>query len=278
MMHFYKRTQSGFTLIEVIIVIVITGLLGALVASFAAPLKGYFDALNRAELSDVADTALRRMARELRAALPNSVRVSGSAIEFLPTLTGGRYRGSPAPSGTPLCNDTLDILDFTLADSCFEVIGGLPTSTSIPIPVAGNELVVYNADPSYVYQGLNVATIVPGSTANIIMFSSKQFPQPSPKQRFQIIDKPVTFICDTATLWRYSGYSRQATQPDSIAKLNVLSGITVSRLATGVSCNNNFVYTAGITAHDGLVLMRLTLANSSDSVTLLHQVHVQNVP
>ena len=86
------KYMAGFTLIEAIMVMVITGILAALVASFASPLKGYFDATARADLADVADTALRRMARELHAALPNSVRVSGSYIEFLPTTIGGRYR------------------------------------------------------------------------------------------------------------------------------------------------------------------------------------------
>ncbi|MFZ2405922.1 MAG: type II secretion system protein [Methylobacter sp.] len=280
-----QKRMAGFTLIEAIIVMVITGILGALVASFAAPLRGYFDAAARADLSDVADTALRRMARELHAALPNSVRVSGGYIEFLPTITGGRYRAGPASSGTVQCGGTLaqDILDFTAADTCFEVIGGLPAA-----PAAGEEIVIYNTTPGAVYAGDNVAEIAAGSTTGSIMFASKQFPFESPGiageskpsgQRFQVIGKPVTYACSGATLWRYSGYARQPVQPASIAVLDGLAGAVKARLATGVNCaDSRFVYTPGVTNRAGLVTMSLTLSNSSDSVTLLHQVHVQNVP
>src|SRR5699024_3808677 len=87
-------TQRGLTLIEAIIVMVITGIIAAVVAVFIrAPVQGYVDSVQRAELSDVADTALRRMTRDLRRALPNSVRIStdGQAVEFLLTKSGGRY-------------------------------------------------------------------------------------------------------------------------------------------------------------------------------------------
>ena len=87
--------------------IVIIGILGAIVAVFIrAPIQGYADTVARAEAGDEADLALRRMAREIRLALPNSVRVNadGSAIEFLLTKTGGRYLAveDAATSGTPL--------------------------------------------------------------------------------------------------------------------------------------------------------------------------------
>jgi hypothetical protein len=53
-------------------------------------------------------------------------------------------------------------------------------------------------------------------------------------------------------------------------------------LATGVKCDtSNFSNMSGTTQRAGLVTMSLTLSNSPeplDSITLLHQVHVQNVP
>lgn len=276
-----RLKQSGFTLIEAIAVIIITAILGALVSSFSLPIKAYFAATARADLTDVADTAMRRMAREIHTALPNSVRVSGSYIEFLPTITGGRYRASAAASGSALCGGILaqDVLDFTSTDTCFEVIGGLSASTTFP--VVNNELVVYNNDPSYVYNGTNVATIASGTAMNFVKFNTKQFPMSSPSQRFQIIDKPVSFVCEasSATLWRYTGYARQSAQPVSLATLNGLAGRTFSRLATGIDCTNSrFSYASGGTRRADLIVMKLSLTSGGNSVTLLHQVHVQNVP
>jgi MSHA biogenesis protein MshO len=264
------KYMDGFTLIEAIMVMVITGILVAVVASFASPLKGYFAATARADLVDVADTALRRMGRELHAALPNSVRVSGNYIEFLPTTMGGRYRKEQ--DCTAAC--TGDALSFSVADTSFDVIGSLSRA-----PVIGEEVVIYNTAPYYVYVGNNVAAIAAGSTANNVVFTARQFPLESPGKRFQIIGQPVTYACSGTTLWRYSGYSRQAAQPNSIDILDALTGVVKARLATGVNCAaGNFSYMPGATQRADLVTMSLTLSKSSDSVTLLHQVHVQNVP
>eukprot|EP01133_Synstelium_polycarpum_P021102 gene21102-25353_t len=55
------------------------------------PVQGYIDANARAALADLADTATRRMARDIRLALPNSVRVTGNGryLELLLTKSGG---------------------------------------------------------------------------------------------------------------------------------------------------------------------------------------------
>ncbi|TAN77825.1 MAG: type II secretion system protein, partial [Gallionella sp.] len=62
-----------------VMVIVITGIIGSMVAVFIkAPVQQYFDVARRADMTDTADTALRRITRDLRLALPNSVRVTGA--------------------------------------------------------------------------------------------------------------------------------------------------------------------------------------------------------
>jgi MSHA biogenesis protein MshO len=85
--------QLGFTLVEAVVSIAVVGVLFAIVALFLrSPVQGYLDTTRRAELSDIADVAVRRLVRDLRLALPNSVRVdaSGRYLEFLQVTGGGR--------------------------------------------------------------------------------------------------------------------------------------------------------------------------------------------
>src|SRR3972149_923622 len=66
--------QRGFTLVEAVMVIVLTGIIAAVVAVFIqGPVQGYFDTVRRSQASDVADFALRRIARDMQTALPHSM-------------------------------------------------------------------------------------------------------------------------------------------------------------------------------------------------------------
>jgi len=265
------KYMAGFTLIEAIMVIVITGILAALVSSLAAPLKGYFDATARADLSDVADTALRRMARDVRLALPNSVRVNGGNLnlDFLATTGGGRYRTvvDVLGAGNPL--------DFTAPDTSFDVLG-----STVDI-AAGDQIVIYNLGVSGAdaYEGNTAATHVRRAAtagtglASVSITSTNRLPFDSPAHRFQIVPEQLRYICDLATgrLTRYAGFT--IATPSAAVPANGSSAL----LASGVTACS-FTYVPGVTQRASLVTLRLTLTNTSDSVTLLHQVHVQNVP
>ena len=58
--------QRAFTLVELVIVLAVTGAMVAAVALFLRwPFQAYLDTARRAEISDIADTALRRIGRDL---------------------------------------------------------------------------------------------------------------------------------------------------------------------------------------------------------------------
>lgn len=272
----------GFTLVEAVMVIAITGIIAAMVAVFIrAPVEGYMDAAVRAELTDTADTALRRMGRDLRLALPNSVRVAAPAcIEFLPVSTGGRYRAEQDCSGASCTGDKLD---FSIADNAFDVLGGLD-----PLPLAGDTVVIYNLGipGADAYNEDNLATIAAASTGAITLATGKQFPFASPGNRFYVIpaaEGVVSYVCSgagvdsagngTGTLYRYASYTPAASAPASCP--TPPSGTPV--LARGVSACN-FSYAPGVTARSGLASMRVALVKNNEAVNLYHEVHVKNAP
>ena len=279
----------GFSLVEMIVVIVATGIIGGAVAVFVrTPVQAYLDTVGRAALSDVGDLALKRITRDLRTALPNSVRVktSGTAtyVEFLQTRTGGRYRAVSDSTGLG------DVLDFSAADTAFDTSQPLSVLTDEVI-LNTDRVVIYNLGipGADAYNGDNTSLIsstAAGALANEgrINFAAKQFPLASPGNRYQVISGPVTYGCDTATglITRYWGYAIAAAQPTPPAGAGlstaVLVGETNGSLPLKVaSCQ--FTYTNNVVAQrNGLVLMQLQLQKNNESVRLFQQAHVSNVP
>lgn len=270
----------GFTLIEMIIVIVITGILAAVVAVFIrAPVQGYVDSTARADLTDVADTALRRMARDLRLALPNSVRVdaTGQFVEFLQTSSGARYLDIgdvPATAG--------DELDFGAADGSFVAVGAALDLTGAQqiavynLGIAGAD--AYNRDTLTAFTG---SAAVAGGTR--ISITPKQFPFASPSRRFQVVTDAVSYGCVGGVLRRYWGYwnfaAAEAVQPTDPTVAPLSAGQSAV-LATGVTAGGcNFSYSNLPNQRAALVGLGLTFQGSNgETVTLFHQVHVDNAP
>lgn len=263
MKSFLPKSQFGFTLIEAIIVIVITGVLAAGVAVFIrAPVEGYVDSARRAEITDTADTVVRRISRDLHLALPNSIRITnaGKVLELLSTRTGGRYRVEVNNLGAG------DTLDFSANDTTFDVLGP-------PIALAANDqIVIYNLNipGADAYAGENIRTYASAVGNRITITSATPFPFDSPGHRFQVVDTPVTYICDGTTLKRYSNY------PIVSAPTIPPTGAYQALLAQNVNCT--FTYTPGATQRNGLVAIQLAITQSGETVNLHHEVHVNNVP
>ncbi|MCZ8251092.1 MAG: type II secretion system protein [Hylemonella sp.] len=284
------RRMAGFTLVEMVIVIVITGILAAIVAIFIrAPVQGYFDTVRRAELTDQADLALRRITRDVRLALPNSVRLSTvgnvNYIEFIMTRSGGRYRDvSDGSTGG-------DFLSFTnAADLSFDVHGPLPAMTP-----GLDFFVVFNLGPGNTpanayatgdaCANCNRARItgVAGNTVTLANnpFASQAPPLSSPNGRFQVVPgdvRAVTYSCPVVGAaagnltrhWNYGFFTAQPTPP----------GGNQALLATGANCAVSYAPALG--GRHGLLEIRLSLSAgagaAAETVVLQQQIRVDNAP
>ena len=297
------RAQNGFSLLELILVVVLLGVLasgaGLLITR---PIEAYNDQLRRQHLVDQGEMALRQIARDLRRALPNSVRVggSGSALEMVNSVAGARYRDEIGGSSFVSTNDWLD---FSIADNSFNLLGPLVGTFT------GNErLVIYNTAHTNFYRdvtaGSNPGIVTPTLTTftlstaaatfageydepRISLSQPFQFSQRSPGQRIFLIDGPISYICNTGarTMTRYDNYAYQndTSQPVVDTSFNPsntgFGSVQSGRVLTQLSACN-FTYSPGVSQRGSIVTIQITIDDqpSGESISLYHQVHVLNVP
>jgi MSHA biogenesis protein MshO len=283
-----RTGAGGFTLVELVITIAV----GAVVVAFSAmfiltPLEAYTAQTRRAALVDAADSALRFMSRDVRSALPNSVRTASGgsvvALELLATVDGARYQDNG-----PLANAAL-ALTFGAPASAFSTTVPF-TQLTLPWSSSSHYLSIYNVGVpgADAYQMSNVITpagttiaITAGSTPNqnlVTLNPAFQFAYGSPEKRIYLLSGPVSYLCDTTagTLTRYAGYAIASIQPTSAAAL-LAAGATGALVANNVaSCAFN--YASGTAQRNALATLTLGLAQSGESVALLNEVQVPNAP
>ncbi|WP_343729491.1 type II secretion system protein [Duganella sp.] len=313
------KSQRGFTLIEGIVVMVITAILaGIMVLFIRRPVQSYIDSAERADMADVADIALRRMTRELHGAVPNSIRWleigNTTLLEFIPTKAGGIYLSEEdAATAPPLPAPQPAPLSFTSTTAVtFDIVGPVPAAPYAIAP--GDSIIVYNlgneitdadaySDGDGTVNGVNRGT-VQSVVGNRVTISDPNWPLPntprnpfavpaannrvastSPGKRFTVATDPVTFACvnDTATgrgtltrIWGYGFVPVQAAPPNTARRALMAANVYACRFSVQQMANQN----------TALIGLSIALARSSagasanglETVTLSHQIHVENTP
>ncbi|RJQ49170.1 MAG: type II secretion system protein [Gammaproteobacteria bacterium] len=286
-----QHASAGFTLVEAVVTIVLLGLLAGIAAVFIVrPMQGYVDLSRRAALVEAAESALRRMARDARLALPNSVRrqnlASGFALEMIPTLDGAKYniRGTDN-----------ERLRFN-GDTDFDLLGCFRNPATKTTP--GIRLAINNRGvaPEEVYadaqrtagqeslitpaSGLTISitsTTCPASGwDHIALSSAHDFRGESPNQRLFVVTTAVSYVCDTSAgmLTRYAAYPIPQTQPVTavdFAALSATSAVVVDRVK---ECS--VTTTTDEVRNRGLVTLTLTLESEGERIRLIHQAALDN--
>ena len=280
--------QRGFTLVELILVIVLCGIVAAMVgAVLSRPLEGFVAQSRRAELVDIGAGALDRMTRDIRMAVPGSLRVSadGQALELLLIHSAGRYlpnrplAGSlsfsatpdaqcngPQVAGVPAC-DVLQVFDpdFAPPASGWLVLAASalfsPWVASDPgsITPTGTGFSRLAESGSASWPGISLIRVTPPG-------GGFAFAAASPQRRIYFADRVVGYRCSGGQLLRYEHDQLSATLP---ATLPATGRLQADRVESCV-----FSYAPGT----GLATLRLTVGAAGESIRLAQQVQVNNAP
>ncbi len=268
--------NSGFTLVELVMVIVILGILALGTSQFIAQsIDGYQDTARREKLASGGRIAIEKIARELRNAHPSSVRVlaGGACLEFLPILATGSYQdqalsygpGFAIPAVLPIAPDAPAVQFDSFGT------GGVPAGVNYIIVGSGNPYPLNNPGPMARYTGTNGAVALPAGVTRVQM-ANHRFAEHSPARRFYLIGAPVGFCVQGSNLYRHSGYALNTAAPWDILA-------TGSLLAENITNAGPFFTYAGATvSRNALVQIDLTISTAGEPVLLSHMVQIRNVP
>lgn len=273
------KRQSGFSLVELIVVIVLIGIIGGVFAMQVLPaIRAYLVVGQRAALTSQADTALRKIVGDVRRAVPNSLRLgSGQCLELIPSSDGGRYRNDQDYSAGA---QPAAFLDDVTQKTTFDVL-----TPALRRPVGGDRIVIGNQNPGDVYNGVAVG-IVRSTASTAASMGTYRITLDPPGlivpsgysgARFMVVpasEQSVSYVCNLAagTLRRiaYTASSPAAQCNDSTSAPLVARGVT--------ACTFTYAANQGGTQESGFVQLQLTLSGKGESVPLTLGAHVDNVP
>jgi MSHA biogenesis protein MshO len=288
---------AGFTLVELVVVIVITSIIvGILAVLIAAPMQAYFAQTRRATLVDSANTARRLIASDVRSALPNSARIWSNGnirmLELLATTSNATYYFEPGP---PAPRPLLD-LSAGAPDADFSTLGLFAN----PVPPNTGYVVINNlgtpgADAYSLSNVIAPVNTITASTApppplpppplppidSVHLNPAFTFVADSPAHRVFLLSSPlpsVAYLCDQAaqTLTRYWGYGITATPGahDSAAKM-LAAGAQSALVARNItSCT--FGTTPGTANYGQLVMLQLLLSTGGENLPVMVEVSEDN--
>lgn len=269
--------QTGFTLVELVAVIVLLGIIGTGSVNFIKQsAEAYRDVTRRDEITGIGRFTVERISRELRTALPGSVRVSGNCLRFVPVVGATFYTDIPVNIASP----TFDVID--------------PAPTLAASDTGDYRVAVYTLQAADVYpDGGRVKTFDVGSAiavGNVTRYefsaaSNQAFPAASPNasKRLYYVTLPVSFCVATdGKLYRYQNIDYGVTDPSSATAVSdgdLLAEFLV--LNDDGSAVTPFQYIDPTLRQNGIVHLDLRfLARGSDYeyIRFRHEVALRGLP
>lgn len=276
-----SKLVQGFTLMELILVIMILGIMAVGISGFITlSTQTYLNATNRDELIGNARFVIERLNRELRNVVPNSIRIKSfddkECIQFTPIAASTTYTDIPVLPEP--ASKTLSVIPFNGPNGgeyqCSATCGDLVTV----YPLSSNDIYddYVNNDKGKIFSVDKVdKSIVPwhldiSNTQNI------NFNEDSPTQRVYIVNEQVSYCAVNGYIIRYREEVSKGVQtfPDLSAEKVYMAGYLVEN----VSGPSLFNYQPATLKRNAVVQIHLQFTKEDENYVFDHEVHIKNVP
>lgn len=264
-MRSLQAKQQGFTLIELIVVIVLLGVIGVGATGFiVSSAKGFSDLSRREGIAGSSRVAMDRMVRELRNALPNSPRTNGDCLEFIPSLDATQYLTAPITAAA----SSLSVVPFTQAPEAGRL--AIFPITTAAVYATGSPAVISPliTTPS--------ASLVSNAAVTINLAGAHQFPLDSPAKRLFIVGEPVSYCVVGNRIYRYTGYARSAVQPTAASLPTTEPNRAL--ISYPITAITPFQVLDATLQRNAIVMLEFSVEQSGESLLIQQEVQLRNAP
>lgn len=274
----YFQSTRGFSLIELIVVIVILGILATGISTFINfGTQVYTDATGREQVVSSARFAIERLNREVRSAVPNSIRVNANSLsganakqclEFTPIVLSTIYTDiAVIPESA---SDEIKVIAFD--ETLFN--GGFSPTLNVGVYVL-NASEFYSLSSDKVFPLLDNTITKSGNEWTIKLNSAEIFSEYSPTERLYFFNQSVSYCVQNSRLTRHQNYSRNTDNTPTSVGVPMAENITMHN---GDTLIPPFKLTEPTQLRNSMVLIKLTFTSNLESIVFNNEIQVSNVP
>lgn len=273
-----QASTRGFTLVEMVTVILILGILVVGVSSFIIfGTRIFVESSSVDQVLSQSRFAVERMTRELRSALPNSLRVNTDSltyqcIEFVPIEASTTYLTMP------IIPDAAASTGIVILDNTASAIRVNQFAWVYPLVDAD----VYSSARQKRAQVKTIA--ISGNQVTLTFTAPTRFAEASPRQRIYFGLSPVSYCFEKGAsgndlqIVRYAGYNFNGVQPNPA---NMGTGVLMVQSVANRLDNSNdlpLILTPSSLVNNAMVHLQPRFNVNGETFQYRHQVQVINVP
>ena len=259
--RFYRARKLGFTLVEMVTVLIVLGILGTGVITFIGDSTNGFSAtVARAKLAEDAQYLVEKFTQEIRDALPNSVRSNTECLEFVPIAGGSKYHTLPIGS-------TSDGLYSWPIDPS-------PSATNLRVAVYPQPDLYAMSSPGSISPTTTIGAPEADNRTRVTFDTPFAFSAGAPRANYFLVSEPVSYCTSSGNLYRYTDYGYQLNQPT----VATLPSTLPTRALAGEGINAAFAVSPATLQANSIVTMAIEVTARGETVRLNHLAHVRNAP
>ncbi|BDM63093.1 MSHA biogenesis protein MshO [Shewanella sp. NFH-SH190041] len=271
-----RRRRLGFTLVEMVTVLIILGVIAVGVSSFLIfGTRIFVDSTSVDQVLSQSRFALERMTRELRGAVPNSLRVktdgvSWQCLEFVPIVASTSYLDMPIyPQSAASSGTVIKPINPIISDQM-----------ALIYPLVSGD--VYSDPASTTGKLFDLKQVSEDNHEQTLTFERPvQFAEASPRQRVFFVTQPVSYCfiteSDGGNLYRFANYG--INHPQQLTPLQMSNGVLMAQnISNDIATDPPFSLTPSTLVNNALVQLTPEFQVIGEKFRYQQQVQVINVP